>query len=409
MAPGKTAPGGSAEGCASGAHRSRWLLVAGACALAVACGAVFLARVQGQPRRGRRFWVFTPSPFPPPHPPPPVPCPPPPYPRAEAPATLDNGDASIAFCIVGELRTFGIPAVHLGFRDVVEAWRAHAYLAFHTRFDPDNLCMPAKQTVNCEVNDTAIGLLRPKSVRYLYFPECAKSPGAGYSQFYGTDLCFRDAERYAQAHSFRYRVFVRVRPDLAFLEVPPVPAIAHGDNRTYAHMRHGDFAFYMSRLGLEWFRRHGTRLVARGGGCHGLNYMDVNHPSLGRLKRPWRTTSGVVRGPQHLVMVDASTPRAKQAVAERLAYINAPGHEWMWTCNITGRSRHRCRSKEKRRASHVPGTLSLWRWDLQYYLQGLPRPPERHIDSPPPRKKPRRHNRTGVANSSALQPAGTHA
>lgn len=179
----------------------------------------------------------------PPSPPPsPRPAPPPPYPQA--PRFIKKPkDLNTAVCIVGELRTFPMPVAHLSILEMVRAWRADVFIAYHTRYNPDHMCLPSKQSVNCDVNQTAFDLLAPKQTRYLDFPECTSRPGSGYSQFHGTDLCFRDAERYARRRNFTYDLFVRLRPDFAFLQTPAVPRVSPRSNVTFAHGRHADFAF----------------------------------------------------------------------------------------------------------------------------------------------------------------------
>lgn len=105
----------------------------------------------------------------------------------------------------------------------------------------------------------------------------------------------------------------------------------------------------MTRVGLEWFRRHGLQILPKGGRCVGTGYLDRDLHSLFRSKR-WRTVSGIVRMRHRLAMIDGAHPVKNPDMYAKRRWLNEPENDWLWECNITAKSRHRCRQKRKKKA-----------------------------------------------------------
>lgn len=230
--------------------------------------------------------------------------PPPSLPPAFDPADARPRVAAPAVCIVGQLRTFSMPAVHLSLLDAVHSWGADVYFAISGGFNARRMERARKPATSCAENASAIALFKPVRVRRFRTPRRCLHAGAAYKQTAATLTCFLDAERHALRKGFAYEHFVRLRPDLLFLQTPTLPVAARGDDRVHVLRSHRDFAFFMNRRGLRAFRDK-TPKEFRLEGCARGGSMEFSHPALKSHAVPWPTVSGLVRGTRHVVMRDA--------------------------------------------------------------------------------------------------------
>ena len=53
----------------------------------------------------------------------------------KSPGALKGRVGRAALCIVGEWRTFGMPAVHEGVELARHVWQADVFMFYHTRYD----------------------------------------------------------------------------------------------------------------------------------------------------------------------------------------------------------------------------------------------------------------------------------
>lgn len=293
-----------------------------------------------------------PSPRPPGRPPfPPFPPPPPPFPTAEPPDLLPDGSRSIAVCITGELRTFAMPIVHLSLLNAVRAWKAHAYFNYHTHFEYAR-SVSAKHASACRSNQTAIDLFAPKFVRKFdpAVPDhgCTWSNAGGmWKQLFGILQCFSDADRYARAHDFSYRHYVRLRPDFAFLETPEFPVVRFSQSAAQGHRKHADMFFMVTRTGRQRLAKEGLAFYPHGR-CNRLSNQPATLDAQLAILREqskateWHTFSGCVRGhhfiansngPYHTRGIPQDVKNASlKKFLELQEALYAPDKEWLWAC-----------------------------------------------------------------------------
>lgn len=250
--------------------------------------------------------------------------PPPPWLPPLAPASspagpnVANGNPpvattdAVAVCIVGQLRTFGMPAVHLSLLRVVQSWGAHAYFFVSTGFNARSMEQKKKPASACAHNATAVELFQPLIFRLWRAPVRCKNAGSAFKQAESTHQCFLAAQRYAFHHGFEYGYYVRLRPDLLFLSVPPRPVAPPSDNRTRVHRSHRDFAFYMTRAGLRAFREQMPSTLSQKG-CSRRGSFEFGHPSLKPHGVSWPTQSGLVREAGYLEMWDDDKGRTDES------------------------------------------------------------------------------------------------
>jgi len=169
-------------------------------------------------------------------------------------SAIANSSPNVAVCILGELRTFGMPAVHESILQAVHAWNADVFFHYHTRYDPVAMAGAHRGgAVACEENLTAIHGFSPKSTRQI--PEIDKCSGKAAVQFVQLDNCFRDAEDHARKAGKQYDVFVKLRPDFLIMHPVPLPTFTEPtDLNLYGSHDKSDLAFVMTKDGLDRFR-----------------------------------------------------------------------------------------------------------------------------------------------------------
>ena len=88
--------------------------------------------------------------------------------EAAAPAVVaassDTADGT-ALCLVGELRTFAMPLVHLNILRAAQAWHADVFTVYHQNYDARTMSdLHRGRGIACAENRTAMQLLQPKRV-----------------------------------------------------------------------------------------------------------------------------------------------------------------------------------------------------------------------------------------------------
>jgi hypothetical protein len=161
-----------------------------------------------------------------------------------------------ALCVVGELRTFGLPIVH----NSLVAWaadlRADVFVNRNAHFSTSAHWGSAQ----CDENATALALLRPLVLGFaLPLPTCEKN---GPNQYHHVGHCFITAANHAAIHGLRpYDIFVRVRPDMIVKTPAPAPwlVLKPGDYRPLISAMLRDTVFAVTTDGLRKFLDQGSR------------------------------------------------------------------------------------------------------------------------------------------------------
>ena len=88
--------------------------------------------------------------------------------EAAAPAVVAASSAradGVALCLVGELRTFAMPLVHLNILRAAQTWHADVFTVYHQNYDARTMSdLHRGRGIACAENRTAMQLLQPKRV-----------------------------------------------------------------------------------------------------------------------------------------------------------------------------------------------------------------------------------------------------
>ena len=238
-------------------------------------------------------------------------------------------------CIVGGLRTFVMPAVHLSLARIAREWKADVFAHVHDfsdfRADPIQYVERGNRTCG---RDPLPHLLEMSPVHVEInsrVTECPNTAAVQYSQI-------RECIRTALAHR-RYELLLRVRPDYYFApSFDPASLPTHPGSVSQAWAIAGfnmDCLFVLNLAAAEEFIRTPFSMTGQTlewPTCGGGNNLDTEHPLFrealpkdalfGRpLKVPWQTRisnnitrvwGGLVRSPRVLrVPTDISWARLK--------------------------------------------------------------------------------------------------
>lgn len=164
-----------------------------------------------------------------------------------------------AMCIVGELRTFAVPAVHRSLREAATILQADVFVHHHTRFDPDDNGPKAHHSLACEADASAMAQVRPRAI-FQIEPVAQICKLSAAIQYHQVSHCFVEAARFgAKYRQLQYRAYFRARPDL-LIQVPVrPPEFNTGDTSIHHVMPQKDFLFALYRSGLWRFLRVGNK------------------------------------------------------------------------------------------------------------------------------------------------------
>jgi hypothetical protein len=175
----------------------------------------------------------------------------------------------VALCIVGEMRTLGMPLVHANLAEVAAHWRADTFLSIYSRHkhigNAGSCNGRGHCATQCQRNGTGLELLLPLSVEHSHaLPGCVSG---GEVQFHHVGHCFVRAANYAHSWSLPpYDLYVRMRPDVIF-EMPAAPpwGLLHGagDRRPLVDLKHRDILFALTRTSLRDFLAGGRRAYSK--------------------------------------------------------------------------------------------------------------------------------------------------
>ena len=128
-----------------------------------------------------------------------------------------------ALCVVGEWRTFAMPAVYTSIVQASKVWRADAFMFYHTRYDAEAMSHPHRNNASaCEFKPSLLKLfMYTKEVA----PPCTEKNFKASIQFFQISACFKHVMQTAQKINKRYDWFVRSRPDYLIYDPKPLPSI----------------------------------------------------------------------------------------------------------------------------------------------------------------------------------------
>jgi hypothetical protein len=277
----------------------------------------------------------------------------------DSPGTNASSSPKVAVCIVGEWRSFGMPAVHTSIIQAVTSWKADAFFHYHTRYSENTISRPDTWgAIACEENRSIIDAFGFKGTRRL--PEVIGCGKRAAIQFIQVDNCFRDAEDVAQREGYSYDIFVRLRPD--FLVVNPVrlPQF-HSNDRILLygshHDGHGpaDLAFAVTKHGLDIFRA--------GNDAESFRNCTTKKRTMGimdmfKVSGSWDIPGGLVRNQYSLQFGwGLNMSRAKWWLNQSLKQFRDNG---TLSCHEVGIADHRAK-KRRRRRSMPRGSISSLR------------------------------------------------
>lgn len=126
-----------------------------------------------------------------------------------SPGGLKGRVGRAALCIVGEWRTFGMPAVHEGVELARHVWQADVFMFYHTRYDA--VAMAHKHRQNAEACAEETHLLQNYThVEHLPYDGCKSKATVQHRQI---NRCFRHVMEHERRNGVRYDYFIRSRPD----------------------------------------------------------------------------------------------------------------------------------------------------------------------------------------------------
>ena len=126
-----------------------------------------------------------------------------------------------ALCIVGEWRTFAMPAVHTSVVQASKVWHADAFLFYHTRYNAKAMSHPHRDNASGCAFDSS--LLRHFTEAIELSPPCPNEDMKASTQFLQISKCFHHATRAAQKKKKSYEWFIRSRPDYLIYDPKPLP------------------------------------------------------------------------------------------------------------------------------------------------------------------------------------------
>jgi len=235
----------------------------------------------------------------------------------KSPGALKGRAGRAALCIVGEWRTFGMPAVHEGVELARHVWQADVFMFYHTRYDA--VAMAHKHRQNAEACAEETHLLQNYThVEHLPYDGCKSKATVQHRQI---NRCFRHVMEHERRNGVRYDYFIRSRPDYIVWNPEPMqPKLT----QMLAVRPKPDMLFTIPRVKLhEWLtginETECLNVVRRPEHCC-LEYMH------GMLKptnhRTWRQQGAVARGWEHMEYASVERPRIPPSLLH---------------CNITGR------------------------------------------------------------------------
>lgn len=230
-----------------------------------------------------------------------------------------------ALCVVGEWRTFAMPAVHLSIVKAAKVWNADAFMFYHTRYDGKAMAHSHRDNASaCAFNSSLRAIFKTaKEVA----PLCPNKEWKASVQFRQISACFSHAMRTGQS----YRWFIRSRPDYLIHNPKPLPTVA---TRILVGYPKPDMLFAIPSQRINaWF--HGMPNSCQPGCC--IEYIHRMF-KLKTLVR-WTQDGAIVRGTHRFAYKTMWRPDAD--TISRL------------TCNITGHPK-----RDNRSLSNVMSTRS---------------------------------------------------
>ena len=230
-----------------------------------------------------------------------------------------------ALCVVGEWRTFAMPAVHLSIVKAAKVWNADAFMFYHTRYDGKAMAHGHRDNAEaCAFNSSLLTIFKTAEE---VAPPCPNKEWKASVQFRQISACFSHAMRTGQS----YRWFIRSRPDYLIHNPKPLPTDA---TRILVGYPKPDMLFAIPSQRINaWF--HGMPNSCQPGCCieyiHRMFKLAPPAPrrdaaaSAGRDNKTvvrWLQDGAIVRGTHRLAWKTMWRPDAD--TISRL------------TCNITG-------------------------------------------------------------------------
>lgn len=265
-----------------------------------------------------------------------------------SPGANASSSPKVAVCIVGEWRSFGMPAVHTSILQAVSSWKADAFLHYHARYNKKATARPDKGgAVACEENRSIIDAFGFK--RTVILPEVQGCEKRAAIQFIQVDNCFRDAEDFAQREGYSYDIFVRLRPDFLIVNPVRLPQFQSNDRTLLYgshHDGHGpaDLAFAITTHGLE--------ILRAGEDAESFRNCTTKKRTLGIMDMfktcgSWDIPGGLVRNKYSLQFGwGLNTSRAKWWLNQSLKQFRDNG---TLSCREVGIADHRAKKRSRRR------------------------------------------------------------
>ena len=223
---------------------------------------------------------------------------------------------TVALCVVGEWRTFGMSALHAGVRQVADVWDADLFLFYHTRYNASEMTHPHRENAQaCAFSDKVVQSLNSTLVQLLPPLPCSFK---AVIQFQQISACFRAAQSYEMEHGLRYHTYVRTRPDYLLVNPRPLPRTAH----VYAVRPKPDMAFVVPRALLHtWYEGMDTACVPYGGNECCIEYVHRMFAST----KVWTQEGGIVRNRNSITY---STIRERPLNSRLRCNITGVPHTW---------------------------------------------------------------------------------
>ena len=194
-------------------------------------------------------------------------------------------------CIVGDLRTFGMPAIRQGIFSLQQTLNADVF--FDVKYRDNDFMNTSQYRVReftsgkkcIYTHENILEMVKPFRAKDIMLSNMTWCSGTESSQYEMLHRCF------TKAMSFSYQYFIRVRPDFYISPSTQLRSNNFKCAKCTIMSTNSDIFFVMNRFNMKQFLSHTDLLYPScGGGCC-LDY----HPKLFNNIKQLKVDGGLVR------------------------------------------------------------------------------------------------------------------
>ena len=142
--------------------------------------------------------------------------------------SIDVGHMN-ALCVVGEWRTFAMPAVYNSVVNAARVWDADSFMFYHTRYDASQNTHPHRENATaCAFDGTLLASFIV--AKEMPLTDCSNVMKASI-QFIQINTCFEYALAYEKRQQKQYKWLIRTRPDYLIYNPQPLPPLTRRVNK----------------------------------------------------------------------------------------------------------------------------------------------------------------------------------